>query len=118
MRGALCVVKEVVRSALFFFFFFKQKTAYEIVRWTGVQTCALPICFVSGQRALAFRNETVDATQDEQRQRIAARSEERRVGKEGRPRGSPHHHKKKRKDHATRHPNGQKGGTRHHRRYH
>src|SRR5256885_3263990 len=27
----------------FFFFFFKQKTAYEITRWTGVQTCALPI---------------------------------------------------------------------------
>src|SRR5690348_13786066 len=26
------------------FFFFKQKTAYEIGRVTGVQTCALPIC--------------------------------------------------------------------------
>src|SRR5574341_1996564 len=25
------------------FFFFKQKTAYEISWWTGVQTCALPI---------------------------------------------------------------------------
>src|SRR3712207_1280797 len=25
------------------FFFFKQKTAYEILAWTGVQTCALPI---------------------------------------------------------------------------
>src|SRR3712207_7324112 len=24
-------------------FFFKQKTAYEILAWTGVQTCALPI---------------------------------------------------------------------------
>src|SRR3712207_8028834 len=26
-----------------FFFFFKQKTAYEILALTGVQTCALPI---------------------------------------------------------------------------
>src|SRR3712207_860372 len=26
-----------------FFFFFKQKTAYEILAVTGVQTCALPI---------------------------------------------------------------------------
>src|SRR2546426_9074451 len=26
-----------------FFFFFKQKTAYEIYKVTGVQTCALPI---------------------------------------------------------------------------
>ena len=30
---------------LFLFFFFKQKTAYEI-GVTGVQTCALPICFL------------------------------------------------------------------------
>src|SRR3712207_7211770 len=28
----------------YFFFFFKQKTAYEILGMTGVQTCALPIC--------------------------------------------------------------------------
>src|SRR5687768_17854989 len=27
------------------FFFFKQKTAYEIVAVTGVQTCALPIFY-------------------------------------------------------------------------
>src|SRR6056300_1911715 len=27
----------------FICFFFKQKTAYEISEWTGVQTCALPI---------------------------------------------------------------------------
>ncbi len=30
---------------LVFFFFFKQKTAYEMYLVTGVQTCALPICF-------------------------------------------------------------------------
>src|SRR3712207_6858681 len=31
------------------FFFFKQKTAYEILGVTGVQTCALPISLVLGQ---------------------------------------------------------------------
>src|SRR5476651_75915 len=31
-------------AATMSFFFFKQKTAYEIIGVTGVQTCALPIC--------------------------------------------------------------------------
>src|SRR5689334_24807450 len=31
------------------FFFFKQKTAYEMELWTGVQTCALPISFAIGK---------------------------------------------------------------------
>src|SRR2546422_1861345 len=47
----------MVRRALFlsvgFFFFFKQKTAYEIVAVTGVQTCALPISVVTPPRATA-----------------------------------------------------------------
>src|SRR6056300_1056737 len=34
----------------FVFFFFKQKTAYEILNVTGVQTCALPISPVSANR--------------------------------------------------------------------
>src|SRR5205809_4737514 len=34
----------------FFFFFFKQKTAYEMVAVTGVQTCALPICHLRSAR--------------------------------------------------------------------
>src|SRR5260370_31331818 len=34
-----------------FFFFFKQKTAYEIQVWTGVQTCALPIWLVHVEEA-------------------------------------------------------------------
>src|SRR5881397_4308696 len=33
---------------VFFFFFFKQKTAYEMLNVTGVQTCALPISRCSG----------------------------------------------------------------------
>src|SRR3989454_2542826 len=37
------------------FFFFKQKTAYEITRWTGVQTCALPISHALRVHALQPR---------------------------------------------------------------
>src|ERR1041385_9396040 len=32
-----------MRNAAVFFFFFKQKTAYDMLAVTGVQTCALPI---------------------------------------------------------------------------
>src|SRR3712207_9570090 len=38
------------------FFFFKQKTAYEIIGVTGVQTCALPI---SDQHALVDQGDVV-----------------------------------------------------------
>src|SRR5205807_6492754 len=38
--------------------FFKQKTAYEITRWTGVQTCALPIF---GSSALSCVGFTINA---------------------------------------------------------
>ena len=37
---------------MFFFFFFKQKTAYEIYKVTGVQTCALPILRFGGGTVL------------------------------------------------------------------
>src|ERR1022692_3987081 len=37
------------------FFFFKQKTAYEITRWTGVQTCALPIYQIACADAVGKR---------------------------------------------------------------
>src|SRR5210317_989285 len=36
-------VDHSLMSVFCFFFFFKQKTAYEILNVTGVQTCALPI---------------------------------------------------------------------------
>src|SRR5689334_23467743 len=36
------------------FFFFKQKTAYEMELWTGVQTCALPI-YLQPLRARGLR---------------------------------------------------------------
>src|SRR5256885_11450575 len=40
MSESLCACRSSPRVS---FVFFKQKTAYEITRWTGVQTCALPI---------------------------------------------------------------------------
>src|SRR5210317_2475862 len=63
------------------FFFFKQKTAYEILNVTGVQTCALPIsrncsaaaCVHLVAAALQFRVADIQ---------MHRRSDERRVGKE------------------------------------
>src|SRR2546429_2812023 len=99
----------------FVFFFFKQKTAYEIVAVTGVQTCALPISggnsrtrFASvaprgsrtglGSSTAAMRYRTVRTVlrnwvrygSRERLLRSVLRSEERRVGKEGRSRWSPY----------------------------
>src|SRR3712207_7813810 len=89
------------------FFFFKQKTAYEILALTGVQTCALPISEV-----LPRHRDRLPALpcgrQEAPRQYLAPvpvarprrpgrgggallRSEERRVGKECRSRWSPYH---------------------------
>src|SRR5699024_12600653 len=78
----------------FFFFFFQAEDGIRDRNVTGVQTCALPI----------FAQAVLDADRDgppgdlatpsigAQRER---RSEERRVGKECRSRGSPEHEKKK-----------------------
>src|SRR5206468_6149934 len=43
MIGFCLIFLSSICSFFFFFFFFKQKTAYEILIVTGVQTCALPI---------------------------------------------------------------------------
>src|SRR5260221_4430401 len=108
------------RSVLFrspMFLFFKQKTAYEIHCVTGVQTCALPIWIHEANRIAAAevavsRDDLKKAEnqvalqvhtlyygiliarlqkQAAQQQSTYARSEERRVGKECRSRGSPYH---------------------------
>src|SRR5438874_13569393 len=82
------------------FFFFKQKTAYEI----GLGIPAEPL-FRSSWKALNLQfsgfNRTLDAINNVFRKFSAfhdetgRRSEERRVGKECRSRGSPYHQKKK-----------------------
>src|SRR5215471_4234782 len=76
-------------AAQAFFFFFKQKTAYEISTWTGVQTCALPICHGRAVSGTAERVRRGDADTGAPGRR--RRSEERRVGKECRSRWSPYH---------------------------
>src|SRR5438445_7515394 len=93
-------------------FFFKQKTAYEIIGVTGVQTCALPILMkpnstARSQQSIAASRSFTSAKQSASHQekisshcaaarssrvtmassfscspRRAQRSEERRVGKE------------------------------------
>src|SRR5262249_57922292 len=103
---------------VFVFFFFKQKTAYEIWSVTGVQTCALPIYVAGagrgggyewradgqpvavGAAALELSGDgkitkfTVvwdgSLLDDRAITALAARSEERRVGKEGRARWWPY----------------------------
>src|SRR6266705_5365238 len=76
----------------FFCFFFQAEDGIRDRTVTGVQTCALPILRVSagcGLRA-AGRRDSRGSTR-----KTAARSEERRVGKECRSRWSPYHLKKK-----------------------
>src|SRR5205085_5473256 len=74
----------------FFFFFFKQKTAYEILTVTGVQTCALPIWPPRRLRRAAPRG-CLRCRRCARTHPCRRRSEERRVGKECRSRWSPYH---------------------------
>src|SRR5205807_3704656 len=100
----------------FFFFFFQAEDGIRDYKVTGVQTCALPIYRVrellaEAARAVEVRagddvalaceqvevpaevevgrDGVVRAAVDEHQQRVLLRSEERRVGKEGRSRRAP-----------------------------
>src|SRR2546425_12904687 len=97
-------------SMFIFFFFFQAEDGIRDKLVTGVQTCALPICvrrreagvdalvvvqgksdLLQGILALQPRRRLADFLHRRQQQR----SEERRVGEEGRSRWSPDHLKKK-----------------------
>ena len=80
----------------FFFFFFQAEDGIRDRDVTGVQTCALPIYITLFKRLQAMiQGNQFGGTYDteikgvKKQQRI--RSEERRVGKECRSRGSPYH---------------------------
>src|SRR2546428_10830542 len=89
MQGLHSPVDRVLFSVVFFFFQAEDGIRDLIV--TGVQTCALPISIF---RHNLFRN--IVAPQGELAgPAVLARSEERRVGEEGRSRGAPDHLKKK-----------------------
>src|SRR2546430_6194352 len=98
----------------FVFFFFQAEDGIRDLTVTGVQTCALPIFFLTGSaarkrcslpagtqtspRGLAWSDATlatslVAASPPEQGSEVSRviRSEERRVGKECRSRWSPYH---------------------------
>src|SRR5689334_25298387 len=94
-------------------FFFQAEDGIRDGTVTGVQTCALPICPRRSSRAANQVTATIDSARIENTSGRAAassasegitasiskwktRSEERRVGKECRSRGSRYHEKKKR----------------------
>src|SRR2546428_1268634 len=96
-----------------FFFFFQAEDGIRDLIVTGVQTCALPICGVwrepQGGRAEGDADARAEVTLgstalrlapytafgflalDDHTSQVRLRSEERRVGKEGRSRWSPDH---------------------------
>src|SRR5438876_9994657 len=91
---------------LFLFFFFQAEDGIRDGRVTGVQTCALPI-YPAARHARADaaalragapapRADRAEQEVPRLRRRADARSEERRVGKEGRSRGAREQEKKKR----------------------
>src|SRR5215475_14889931 len=82
------IVASGARNIIFFFSSRRRHTRFHV---TGVQTCALPI---SPPRAAAA-NTIPSGAPVGAAKLVTGRSEERRVGKECRSRGSPYHKKKK-----------------------
>src|SRR5256885_9211660 len=102
-----------VSRCAFCFFFFQAEDGIRDYKVTGVQTCALPICYgrpvslalllcypfsrhiAASRRPLvvadARRHPLTARTPAVRDGLVTARSEERRVGKEGRSRWSPDH---------------------------
>src|SRR3989337_3064640 len=76
-------------------FFFQAEDGIRDATVTGVQTCALPIWPVMGERVA---KDALYAEFAAVGKALGNRSEERRVGKECRSRWSPYHSKKKKAD--------------------
>src|SRR3546814_1384995 len=91
-----CLLLSYIMMCVFFFFSSRRRhTRCALV--TGVQTCALPICFpLSGRQHVELHQFRIEARSGERgRPTPEGRSEERRVGKECvstcRSRWSPYH---------------------------
>src|SRR6266508_6160170 len=83
-----------LRTSSTLFFFFQAEDVIRGGHVTGVHTCALPI---SAGAVLPSASSTPSRSAwSSPDAGTPARSEERRVGKESRSRGSPYHYKKKR----------------------
>src|SRR2546430_948206 len=88
-----------------FFFFFQAEDGIRDLTVTGVQTCALPIWFrdtegehgslMAGVILFLLVTAWVHRVTEPAAVPVGGRSEERRVGKEGRSRWAPDHLKKK-----------------------
>src|SRR5438093_10898284 len=79
-------------------FFFQAEDGIRDWSVTGVQTCALPICLVQDQDPRVVQDRPRILILDEATSAVdteTERSEERRVGKEGRAWGAEIHEKKK-----------------------
>src|SRR4051794_41938051 len=81
------------------FFFFQAEDGIRDGRVTGVQTCALPICAARSRWTQASTSATGSYpsgwSSGRCSEKPSSRSEERRVGEEGRSRGAPDDLKKK-----------------------
>src|SRR2546427_9385061 len=95
----VCIREPYEAVALCWFFFFQAEDGIRDLTVTGVQTCALPIWTAFAHRgggAPAHETCPGRGARDPRGDRFgsrarAARSEERRVGKECRSRWSPYH---------------------------
>src|SRR5688500_20349568 len=102
---------------LFIIFFFQAEDGIRDYKVTGVQTCALPIYEEKLAQLQELREQAIHANpqaEEKQHERgkltareridrlLDPRSEERRVGKEGRALGAARHEKKKKKSRTRR----------------
>ena len=83
-------------GVFFFFFFFQAEDGIRDWSVTGVQTCALPICVLSGVFSVVVgapveAGDSLLGAGEAGVSVLVFRSEERRVGKECRSRWSPYH---------------------------
>src|SRR5256885_3996904 len=106
------VIQESLVLVVLLFFFFQAEDGIRDYKVTGVQTCALPICLDRRRHGVgpaAFllrwihlegpRNSNASDARHRWQRRVdsacatlvAGRSEERRVGEEGRSRWAPYH---------------------------